>query len=183
MPPIDVNLYTSGSDLDWSTLLVALASFVGVLVASWLTGRSTRKAAERSAQALLDVENARTEADQRRHLRQLVADVCGVAMRRVDLYNEVEHEDGRDDVVAALRQGMHEFTTAATLVVLSATDQRIVDAVKTLTDAESEARWIATESELDVVALQDARQALAAAAGALAGTASGLLAAQTRRPT
>jgi hypothetical protein len=133
-PHIDVTLQTDGTD--WSPW-IALASFIGVLVASLLTGRSTRKAAERNAQALLAVEDARTETEHRRHLRGLVADVASAGAE----YTSALHNlllpgatDGDDEVVT---QAAGSFKRAMALLSLTTSQPLIVTALKEVTDANS----------------------------------------------
>jgi hypothetical protein len=137
MPPIDVVLQQE-TGIDWSTIVVALASFVGVLVASLLTGRSTRKAADKSAQALLDVEEARRDIEHRRYMRGLIADVAATARRRSLLTFRsavVDFHGQRDALWSDEDQAAHErtvsdFAHAAGLVRLTTTNLDIMTALE-----------------------------------------------------
>jgi hypothetical protein len=119
------------SGIDWSPW-IALASFVGVLVATLLTGWFTRRAADRNAQALLDVESRRTATEHRRHLRGLVADVASTGAAYVGATLGEFREGTPSTDVHQVRQN---FERAVALVFLASSNPSIVKALDEIEDA------------------------------------------------
>ncbi|MEN5075878.1 hypothetical protein ABE437_18825 [Isoptericola cucumis] len=154
MPPIDVNLHT-GSTIDWSTwvpvigsALVAIATVAAVIIGSRHSAKSARDTADRSAQALLDVENARRDIEETRHLRTLLAKTAAAAQERmfyltqkaelqfsgsVDLWTEDKDLRLRytSETLAETLALAHMTTSSpsirAALDTIEAADQRIAD--------------------------------------------------------
>ncbi|WP_407318543.1 hypothetical protein UQW22_17905 [Isoptericola halotolerans] len=146
MPPIDVVLQQE-TGIDWSTVAVAIASFLGVLLGSTLTAWVTHQASRRNASLVLDVEYGRIETEHRRHLRRLVADVAAVSQERSNL--AFEHAarakqnalDGWTDTQQTrFRETHHELLRTTALVKLTTADQRILEPIKDVLKTENEFR-------------------------------------------
>ncbi|MFE5338884.1 hypothetical protein ACFQ80_01565 [Isoptericola sp. NPDC056578] len=146
MPPIDVVLHTdSGFWSTWapplvaaaSAVLVAVSSLAGVLAASLITAWQSRRASERNAQAMLaasersakalrDVENARTQTEHVRHLQELIADVASTCAA----YIGASLAEFRDDLdTSEVHMSRQRFERAIALVRLASSHAALVSAI------------------------------------------------------
>ncbi|MFB7797232.1 hypothetical protein [Isoptericola sp. NPDC056134] len=164
MPPIDVNLITPSDT--WSTwgppiitalggALVAIITLIGVLraanksakaaqAAAETSATAAREAAERSAQTVLDAEYARAQNEERRHLRELLANVVTAALERsfylanlADIQCSETHHLWTDEKKRAITLTSTTLTQGRSLAIMTTTSAEIRTALASIGEADS----------------------------------------------